>query len=101
MHVNEDNMACIEWGNNVIGGRERAKHIDIRKHFAQEAIKNGHLILNLDLKKVQTTLQLADIMTKGVKQPAATPVGDVHGWDARQAARTLHRNTKRVTDHRI
>ena len=23
--VYEDNTACIEWGNNVIGGRERAK----------------------------------------------------------------------------
>jgi hypothetical protein len=32
--VYEDNTACIEWGNNVIGGRDRAKHIDIRKHFA-------------------------------------------------------------------
>ena len=27
--VYEDNTACIEWTNNVIGGRERAKHIDI------------------------------------------------------------------------
>ncbi len=35
--VYEDNSACIEWGNNVIGGRERAKHIDIRKHFAAAA----------------------------------------------------------------
>ena len=33
----EDNNACIEWSNNVIVGRERAKHIDIRKHFAHEA----------------------------------------------------------------
>ena len=24
--VFEDNTACIEWGNHVIGGRERAKH---------------------------------------------------------------------------
>jgi hypothetical protein len=32
--VYEDNTACIEWGNHVIGGREHAKHIDIRKHFA-------------------------------------------------------------------
>ncbi len=30
----EDNTACIEWGNHIIGGRERAKHIDIRRHFA-------------------------------------------------------------------
>ncbi len=43
--VYEDNTACIEWGNNVIGGRERAKHIDIRKHFAHEVIQNGHMKL--------------------------------------------------------
>jgi hypothetical protein len=36
----EDNTACIEWGNNVIGGRECATHIDIRKHFAHEVIQN-------------------------------------------------------------
>ena len=23
-----DNTACIEWSNHVLGGRERAKHID-------------------------------------------------------------------------
>ena len=39
--VYEDNTAYIEWGNNVIGGRVRAKHIDIRKHFAHEVIQNG------------------------------------------------------------
>ncbi len=38
--VCEDNTACIEWSNNVIGGRERAKEIDIRKHFAHEVIQN-------------------------------------------------------------
>ena len=38
---NSHNTACIEWGNNVIGGRERAKHIDIRKHFAHEVIQNA------------------------------------------------------------
>ena len=31
--VYEDNTAGIERGNHIIGGRERAKHIDIRKHF--------------------------------------------------------------------
>jgi hypothetical protein len=34
--VYEDNNACIEWSNNIIGGRERAKHIDIRH---QEALR--------------------------------------------------------------
>ena len=64
--VYEDNNACIEWGNNIIGGRERAKHIDIRKHFAHEAIQNGHLRLVL----VDTSEQLADIFTKGLHPPA-------------------------------
>jgi hypothetical protein len=32
--VFEDNPACIEWSNHVLNGRERAKHIDIRKRFA-------------------------------------------------------------------
>ncbi len=38
--VYEDNTACIEWGNHVIGGREQAKHIDLSKHFAHETIQN-------------------------------------------------------------
>ncbi len=64
--VYEDNSACIEWGNNIIGGRERAKHIDIRKHFAHEAIQKGHL----RLVRVDTSEQLADIFTKGLHPPA-------------------------------
>ena len=58
--VYEDNTACIEWGNHVIGGRERAKHIDIRKHFAHEVIQNQEM----RLIKVDTANQLADIFTK-------------------------------------
>ena len=59
--IYEDNTACIEWGNNVIGGRERAKHIDIRKHFAHEVIQNGEMRLVRP-----TALQMADILTKGL-----------------------------------
>ena len=55
--VYEDNTACIEWANHVMGGRERAKHIDIRKHFAHEAVQNGHMRLH----KIATEDQLADI----------------------------------------
>ena len=61
----EDNTACIEWGNHVIGGRERAKHIDIRKHFAHEVIQNQEMLL---IKK-DTTRQLADIFTKPLLYP--------------------------------
>ena len=63
--IYEDNTACIEWGNNVIGCRERAKHIDIRKHFAHEVIQNG----GMRLVKVPTKVQLADILTKGLHLP--------------------------------
>ena len=61
----EDNTACIEWGNHIIGGRERAKHIDIRKHFAHEVIQNGHM----KLVHVSTSAQLADILTKQLHFP--------------------------------
>ena len=63
--VFEDNTACIEWGNNVIGGRERAKHIDIRKHFAHEVIQNG----KMRLVRVPTASQLADVFTKALHYP--------------------------------
>ena len=63
--VYEDNTACIEWGNHIIGGRERAKHIDIRKHFAHEAIQNRHM----RLIRVPTDEQLADIFTKVLSFP--------------------------------
>ncbi len=61
----EDNTACIEWGNNVVGGRERAKHIDIRKHFAHEVIQNG----NMKLIRVSTTSRLADILINPLHFP--------------------------------
>ncbi len=43
--IYEDNVACIDCGINVICGRERAKHIDIRKHFAHEVIQNSQMRL--------------------------------------------------------
>jgi hypothetical protein len=65
--VYEDNTACNEWGNNlnIIGGRERAKHIDIRKHFAHEVIQNGEM----RLVRVPTSSQLADILANGLHYP--------------------------------
>jgi hypothetical protein len=64
--VYEDNTACIEWGNHIIiGGRERAKHIDIRKHFAHEVIQNRHM----RLIRVPSEEQLADIFSKALPFP--------------------------------
>jgi hypothetical protein len=58
--VYEDKAACTKWGNHVIGGRERAKHINIQKHFAHETTQNS----NMRLIKVDTSGQLAYIFTK-------------------------------------
>ncbi len=63
--VYDDNTACIQLGNNVIFGRERAKHIYIWKHFAHEGIQNGEMLL----VRVPTASQLADIFTKGLHYP--------------------------------
>ncbi len=40
MQVYADTTACIEWGNHMIGGRERAKHLDNYKHFSHAVIQN-------------------------------------------------------------
>jgi hypothetical protein len=61
--VFEDNTACIEWANHVIGGHERAKSIDISIHLAHEAVQNGHM----RLYKIATEFQLADIHTKALQ----------------------------------
>ena len=61
----EDNSACIEWTNCIIGGRERAKHTDLRKHFAHQAVQDGEIHLH----KVASADQLADLLTKSLTEP--------------------------------
>ena len=52
-----------ESGNKATGGGERTRHIDTRKHFAHEAIKNGYKVP----ERTASTSQLADIMSKSVQ----------------------------------
>jgi hypothetical protein len=70
--IYEDNTACIERGNNVISGRERTKHMDIWKHFADEVIQHGQM----RLVKVPTAQQMADILAKGLHLPQDTACVD-------------------------
>ena len=74
--VYKDNTARSVWGNNVIGGRECAKHIDILKHLAHEVIQNSQMWL----VKVPTSAQMADILTKGrhLQQVLACAHGLLH-----------------------
>ena len=61
--VYEDNASFIEWGNHMISGRELAKHIAVRKHFAHETIQKDQN-RKMSLIKVNTSSQRADIFTK-------------------------------------
>ena len=45
---------------------EPAQHIDIRKHFAHEAVQNRHTLLY----KISTEHQLADLLTKPLNRRA-------------------------------
>ncbi len=49
-------------------GRERAKHIDIRKHLAHEVIQNGQMLL-VKVPTTGQTGQMAGILTKGLRFP--------------------------------
>ncbi len=60
--VYEDNTACIKWGNYVIGGRERAKYINLHKHVAHETTQNSQT----RLIKVDTSKQLSDLFTQAL-----------------------------------
>ncbi len=63
--------------NNVIGGRERAKHIDIQKHFAHEVIQNCEMLLVC----VPMASQLMGIFTKGLHyQQWQVCVEGILGW---------------------
>ncbi len=43
---------------------EHAKHIDILKHFAHEAVRNGHM----RLYKIPTEFQLVELLTKSLQR---------------------------------
>ena len=60
--INYHGQHCVHWEgqNHVNGGRERVKHSDILKHFAHEAVQNGHM----RVCKIPTEFQLADLLTK-------------------------------------
>ena len=58
--VGEDNSACMEWTNCVVGARQRARHLELRVHHAHHALQAGEI----RLYKVQSSEQLADILTR-------------------------------------
>ena len=54
-----DNETCIHSSEGSVGGSDRAKHIDLRRHFVQDACQQGVL----QLVKTDSKLNSADILT--------------------------------------
>jgi hypothetical protein len=61
----EDNTGCLELANKPDQYRPRTKHIGIKWHHFRDAVKNGSVII----QKIDTTMQLADPLTKPLPQP--------------------------------
>ena len=56
----EDNTTCIKWAEGAVGGTDRAKHIDLRKHFVHQAQQSNILLL----KGIKGEDDVADLLTK-------------------------------------
>ena len=62
--IHEDNQSCIKMTKNPVN-HGRAKHIDIKYHHIRDEVKRGEV----KLEYCETTVMLADIMTKGLHGP--------------------------------
>jgi hypothetical protein len=62
--IYEDNTSCLELVNRPDQFHPRTKHIGIKWHHFHDAVKNGSIVV----KKIDTTFQLADPLTKPLQQ---------------------------------
>ncbi|KAG2869840.1 hypothetical protein PC121_g25316 [Phytophthora cactorum] len=60
--IREDNQSCIKMTKNPVN-HGRAKHIDIKYHHIRDEVK---------LQYCETSVMLADIMTKALAGPRHT-----------------------------
>jgi hypothetical protein len=64
--IGEDNRTCIAWSEGSVGGRVRAKHIDLRQHFVHNAVQDKVL----SLRSIKSEDNVADLLTKPLAEPA-------------------------------
>uniref|UniRef100_A0AAV1UWJ1 Integrase catalytic domain-containing protein n=1 Tax=Peronospora matthiolae TaxID=2874970 RepID=A0AAV1UWJ1_9STRA len=62
--IREDNQSCIKMTKNP-ANHGRAKHIDIKYHHIRDEVKRGEV----QLEYCETSVMMADIMTKGLSGP--------------------------------
>uniref|UniRef100_H3GN88 Reverse transcriptase Ty1/copia-type domain-containing protein n=1 Tax=Phytophthora ramorum TaxID=164328 RepID=H3GN88_PHYRM len=65
--IREDNQSCIKMTKNPVN-HGRAKHIDIKYHHIRDKVKRGEV----KLQYCETSVMLADIMTKALAGPRHT-----------------------------
>uniref|UniRef100_H3H8R6 Reverse transcriptase Ty1/copia-type domain-containing protein n=1 Tax=Phytophthora ramorum TaxID=164328 RepID=H3H8R6_PHYRM len=65
--IREDNQSCIKMTKNPVN-HGRAKHIDIKYHHIRDEVKRGEVKLGY----CETSVMLADIMTKALAGPRHT-----------------------------
>ena len=62
--IREDNQSCIKMTKNP-DNHGSAKNIDIKYHHIRDGVKRGEV----KFEYCETTVMLADIMTKGLQGP--------------------------------
>ncbi|KAG3024865.1 hypothetical protein PC121_g24750 [Phytophthora cactorum] len=67
LKIREDNQSCIKMTKNPVN-HGRAKHIDIKYHHIRDEVKRGEV----KLEYCETSVMLADIMTKALPGPRHT-----------------------------
>ncbi|KAG2813323.1 hypothetical protein PC112_g14782 [Phytophthora cactorum] len=67
LKIREDNQSCIKMTKNPVN-HGRAKHIDIKYHHIRDEVKRGEV----KLEYCETSVMLADIMTKALPGPCHT-----------------------------
>ncbi|CAH0473813.1 unnamed protein product [Peronospora belbahrii] len=64
LKILEDNQSCIKMTKNPVN-HGRAKHIDIKYHHIRDEVKRGEV----ELEHCETSIMLADILTKALPGP--------------------------------
>ena len=64
LKIFEDNQSCLKMTKNPVN-HGRAKHIDIKYHHIRDEVKRGEV----DLEYCETSIMLADILTKALHGP--------------------------------
>uniref|UniRef100_A0AAV1VCN2 Copia protein n=1 Tax=Peronospora matthiolae TaxID=2874970 RepID=A0AAV1VCN2_9STRA len=62
--IHKNNQSCIKMTKNPVN-HDRAKHIDINCHHIRDEVKRGEV----KLEYCETSVMMADIMTKGLAGP--------------------------------